>query len=179
MKLEKSINILLQRRAAIGDVVMTTGVVRELKARYGSNANIDVATDFAGIYRNNPHIRNVFPVDQIPAVNNRYDVYINLDDAYELNPTEHYVDNYFYRAFGQLGLDQSTELFPTEEDSTKVLNFAYQNELDSYIVIHMRNWHWTAKNINADIWFEVFAQLFETRTDFKIVTVGGETDLFI
>ena len=91
MKLEKPIDILVQRRAAIGDVIMTTGVVRELKRKYGTNANIDIATDFAEPYRNNPHIRNIFPVQQLPDVKDRWDIYYNLDDAYESNPTEHYV----------------------------------------------------------------------------------------
>ena len=78
MKLERPINILVQRRAAIGDVIMSTAVVRELKLKYGPNTNIDVATDFAEVYRNNPHIRNIFPVDQIPNVAG-WDIYINLD----------------------------------------------------------------------------------------------------
>jgi len=175
MKLEQPINILLQRRAAIGDVIMTTGVVRELKKHYGADANIDIATDFAEPYRNNPHIRNVFPVDQVPDVKDRWDIYINLDNAYELNPTEHYVDNYFYRVFGhEHEMDQSAELFPTDEDRAVV--DADLADLDRFIVVHMRNWHWTAKNITMDVWLDVFARVFEVRSDFKIVCVGGATD---
>lgn len=178
MKIEQPINILVQRRAAIGDVIMTTGVVRELKRRYGDSAMIDVATDFAEPYRNNPHIRNIFPVDQIPDVNSRWDIYYNLDDAYELNPTEHYVANYFYRVFGDTTKNMSVELFPTEED--KQLVSTDLSEIgDKFIVVHMRNWHWTAKNITMDVWLDVFAQLFEERTDFKIVCVGGATDHFV
>ena len=101
---------------AIGDVIMTTGVVRELKRRYGADANIDIATDFAEPFRNNPNIRNIFPVDQVPDVKDRWDLYYNLDNAYELNPTEHYVKNYFYRVFGDINLNRSVELFPTDED---------------------------------------------------------------
>ena len=88
----------MQRRAAIGDTMMTTGIVRELKKRYESNANIDIATDCAEVYRNNPHIRNIFPVDQIPAVNGRYEQYINLDLSYEMNPENSLIDSMFYRA---------------------------------------------------------------------------------
>src|ERR1035437_9829715 len=91
--------ILVKRTAAIGDVIMSTAVVRELKKRYGSHATIDIATDFIEVYRNNPHIRNIIPIAALPDVNG-YDLYVNLDNAYELNPTEHYVDNYFHRAFG-------------------------------------------------------------------------------
>ena len=179
MNLEQPINILVQRRAAIGDVIMTTGVVRELKNRYGDNAQIDVATDFAEPYRNNPHIRNIFPVDQVPSVNNRYEIYINLDDSYELNPTKHYVDNYFYRAFGSsVELDKHVELFPTDEDKVQV--DADLAEIDGkFIVVHMRNWHWAAKNISMDVWLEVFGLLFEERVDFKVVCVGGNTDHFV
>ena len=178
MKLEQPINILVQRRAAIGDVIMTTGVVRELKRKYGEDANIDVATDFAEPYRNNPHIRNIFPVDQIPDVKNRWDLYFNLDDAYELNPTVHYVENYFYRVFADTNKNMAVELFPTDADRATV--DADLKEIGTkFIVVHMRNWHWTAKNISMDVWLEVFGQLFEQRADFKIVCVGGPTDNFV
>lgn len=178
MKLTKPFNILVQRRAAIGDVIMSTGVVRELKRRYGNNANIDVATDFAEPFRNNPHIRNIYPVQQIPNPAN-WDVYINLDDAYENDPQNHYVDNYFFRAFGDTtGLDKSVELFPSAED--QVLVDADLKDIGKkFIVVHMRNWHWTAKNISMDVWLEVFGKLFEQRADFKIVCVGGTTDNFV
>ena len=178
MKIEKPINILVQRRAAIGDVIMTTGVVRELKRRYGDDACIDIATDFAEPYRNNPHIRNIFPVDQVPDVKDRWDLYYNLDDAYELNPTEHYVANYFYRVFADTTKNMSVELFPTEEDRAQV-DADLTDIGNKFIVVHMRNWHWTAKNITLDIWLEVFGKLFESRADFKIVCVGGATDHFV
>jgi len=180
MNLEQPINILVQRRAAIGDVIMTTGVVRELKRKYGTNASIDISTDFAEPYRNNPYIRNIFPVDQIPPVNNRYEMYVNLDDAYENNPTEHYVDNYFYRAFGSGAedLDKSVELFPTDEDRVAI-DIDLKELGNKFIVVHLRNWHWAAKNISMDIWLEVFGKVFEQRADFKIVTVGGRSDHFV
>jgi ADP-heptose:LPS heptosyltransferase len=179
MKLEKPIDILLQRRAAIGDVIMTTGVVRELKRKYGSNANIDIATDFAEPYRNNPHIRNIFPTQQVPNVKDRWDIYYNLDDAYENNPTEHYVENYFYRVFADTTKNMSVELFPTDEDKIAVDQLIRDTIGNKFIVVHLRNWHWAAKNISMDIWLEVFGKLFEQRADFKIVCVGGTTDHFV
>lgn len=173
LKTEYPINILVRRRAAIGDVIMSTGVVRELKQRYGDSANIDIATDVMEVYRNNPHVRGIIPVDAADPA--KYDVYVNLDDAYELNPTEHYVDNMFYRAFGTTDLDKSVELFPTDPDKSDV--DADIAELDGkFIVVHMRNWHWGAKNISMDVWFDIYAKLFEQRTDFKVVVVGGQTD---
>lgn len=176
MKLIKPINILVQRRAAIGDVIMSTGVVRQLKKQYGDNCAIDVATDYGAAYVNNPHVRSVLPVASATPAG--YDVYINLDDAYEYNPTSHYIDNYFYRAFGSVGFDKSVELFPTDEDISKV-DRDLEDFGDKFIVVHMRNWHWQAKNISTDVWFEVFAKLFTERTDFNIVCVGGTTDFVV
>ena len=178
MKLEQPINILIRRRAAIGDTIMSTGVVRELTKRY-NNCNIDIATEFIEVYRNNPHIRNIYLANAMPDVS-EYDVYINLDDAYELNPTQHYVDSMFYRAFGDhfRTLDQRVELFPSMEDREAV-DADLKDIGDKFIVVHMRQWHWASKNISLDVWFDVFAQLFESRTDFKIVCVGGETDFAV
>ena len=174
MKLTNPINILVKRRAAIGDVIMTTGVVRELKRQYGENANIYVATDALEVYKNNPHVTSVVPFDA--AIDSKFDVVYNLDNAYESNRDVHYVDSYFYRVFGDADLNKSVELFPTDEDTNRVLDIQTKNSLNKYIVIHMRNWHWQAKNISLDVWFEIFVKLFEERDDFKIVTVGGTTD---
>ena len=172
-KIKKPIDILVQRRAAIGDVIMSTALVRELKLRYGRTANIDVATDKPSVYKNNPHIRSVIPVDAATPAG--YDLFVNLDDAYEHNPDVHYIDNYFYRVFGDKDCNKSVELFPSAEDKATV-----DNDLKEYgnkfIVVHMRNWHWAAKNISMDVWFETFVKLFSERTDFNIVCVGGETD---
>jgi len=98
-----------------------------------------------------------------------------LDDAYEINPENHYVDSYFYRVFGHTNLDRSVELFPSDEDKKNV-DSDLKDIGDRFVVFHMRNWHWAAKNISMDVWFEVLAKIFEERDDVKIVTVGGNTD---
>lgn len=178
--MENPINILVQRRASIGDVIMTTGVVRELKKKYGRFANIDIATDCQEAYRNNPHIRNIFPVDIIGQSITQYELYINLDEAYELNPANHYVDSYFYRAFGNgHNMDKSVELFPDADDKKVVDQFFANKIQEKFIVVHLRNWAWAAKNISMDIWFDIFGKLFNERTDFKIVCVGGPNDHFV
>ena len=105
MKLERKQQILVRRRAAIGDTIMSTGVVRELKHKFGDNADIHVATEFMEVYTNNPHIKSIYHTDHMPSAD-QFDLYINLDDAYEWNPTIHYVDNYFYRAFGSTDYDE-------------------------------------------------------------------------
>lgn len=177
MKLEKPLKILVRREAAVGDVIMSTAVVRELKLLYGENVVIDVITAFPDVYRNNPHVCNVWLVTSPPDIN-EYQIYINLDDAYETNPTQHYVENYFYRAFGHNQHNHSVELWPTEQDQAAV--DADRAELtEKFIVVHMRHWHWGAKNISPDTWLEVFRRCFAVRTDFNIVCVGKETDLYV
>ena len=177
MNIEAPINVLVRRRAAIGDVIMSTGVVRELKQRYGTDANIDVVTEKLEVWRNNPHIRNMYHTGEPPDANN-YDVYINLDDAYEKNPLNHFIDSMFYRAFGANNLDKSVEIFPTEEDC-QIVDQDLKEIGDRFIVVHMRNWHYAQKNITTDVWFDVYAKLFEQRTDFKILCTGGPTDLVV
>lgn len=174
LNIERPQQILVRRRAALGDVIMSTGVVRELKNRY--NCEIDVATEYPNVYDNNPHVRAIYHAHGMPEVAD-YDLYINLDDAYEINPTNHYLDSYFYRAFGSSVVDnQSPELFPGEYDYETMNSFFQDNELDRYVVIHIRQWHWALKNMSWDTWYEVFERLFTERTDFKIVTVGGSQD---
>jgi ADP-heptose:LPS heptosyltransferase len=177
LKIERSQQILVRRRAALGDVIMSTGVVRELKQRY--NCVIDIATEFPNVYNNNPHIRAIYHTDAMPEPT-AYDLYINLDDAYEHNPLNHYVDSYFYRAFGASEVaNKSVELFANAVDKDTVDAFIQDNELDRYIVIHIRQWYWALKNMSWDTWYAIFAKLFEQRTDFKIVCVGTGEDGFV
>lgn len=177
MKIEKPIQILVRRRAALGDVIMSTGVVRELKYRY--HCDIDVATEFPNVFDNNPNVRAIYHTNAMPNPTT-YDLYINLDDAYESNPCNHYLDSYFYRAFGTSAVGKKEpELFPSKFDIDIVNSFFQDNEIDNYIVVHIRQWYWPLKNMSWDTWYSVFEQLFTQRTDFKIVCVGTIQDGFV
>lgn len=176
MKIKKPINICVNRRAAIGDVIMSTGVVRELKRKYGDTAAITVATDHPSIYANNPHVTQVIPAQSDLSA---FDVTYNLDDAYEYNTGSNFIDCYFHRVFGNHQIvDTSVELFPSVADREVVED--YIKDIDGkYIVVHMRNWHWPAKNISMDIWFDVLAKLFTERTDVTIICVGSNSDHYV
>lgn len=174
MNIERPLTILVRRRAALGDVIMSTGVVRELKKRY--NCVIDVATEYPNVFNNNPHVRALYHTEAMPNPAG-YDLYVNLDDAYECNPLNNYVDSYFYRAFGSSAVDdKSVELFANDNDHAVVDAFCHDHALDKFIMIHIRQWHWALKNMSWDTWYAVFEQLFTERTDFKIVTVGSAQD---
>lgn len=177
MKIERPQQILVRRRAALGDVIMSTGVVRELKNRY--HCEVDIATEFPNVYDNNPHVRAIYHTNAMPDVTN-YDLYINLDDAYEVNPLNHYLDSYFYRAFGSSTVDhKDPEIFTTQLDINVVNSFFEDNDIDEYIVVHIRQWYWPLKNMSWDTWYAVFEQLFSQRTDFKIICVGTAQDGYV
>lgn len=177
MKIERPQQILVKRRAALGDVIMSTGVVRELKNRY--YCEIDVATEFPNVFDNNPNVRAIYHTNAMPDLGT-YDLYINLDDAYEVNPLNHYLDSYFYRAFGSSAVDhKDPEIFVNEFDIDVMNSFFQDNELDKYIVIHIRQWYWPLKNMSWHTWYAVFERLFTERTDFKIVCVGTAQDGFV
>jgi ADP-heptose:LPS heptosyltransferase len=176
MKIETPTSILVKRRAALGDVIMTTGVVRELYKLHDGKCAITVETDQPLVYKNNPYIADLRNWGEVNA--NDYDVVYNLDDAYELNPENHFVTSMFARVFGSntANLNQSPDLHPDAQDKHTV-DQDLKEIGPKFIAVHMRNWHWALKNIDIDIWCDIFAQVFEQRTDFKIVTVGGPTDL--
>jgi ADP-heptose:LPS heptosyltransferase len=173
--IEKPIEILIRRRAALGDVVYTTGVVRELKRKYGANANITMWTEFTDVYKNNPDVGRVVSTnEELPIA--AFDVFHNLDNCYEYNPCNHYVDSYFYRVFGSdHKLVRDAQLYPSAEDQAAV-NKDLEFIGSKFIAVHMRQWHWELKNITQEVWLDIFAKLFEATIDYKIVFVGGPTD---
>lgn len=175
MKIDRPTTILVKRRAALGDVVMSTGVVRELHKSHSGNCRITVETEFPLVYKNNPYIEELRNWGECNPLD--YDVVYNLDDAYEHNPDNHFVNSMFYRVFANnySNRNRAPDLHPDEQDKELV-----QKDIDlletPFFAVHMRQWHWPLKNIDIDIWCDIFARVFSERTDIKIVTVGGPTD---
>jgi ADP-heptose:LPS heptosyltransferase len=173
MKIETPTRILVKRRAALGDVVMSTGVVRELHRRHEGNCAITVETEYPLVYKNNPYIRDLRNWGECNTAD--YDIVYNLDDSYESNPDNHFVDSMFYRVFGANTRDHSVDLHPDDNDRA-IVDADVQELAAPFFAIHMRNWAWPLKNIAIDTWGEIISAVFEQRTDHKVVTVGGPTD---
>lgn len=177
MKIENPTTILVKRRAALGDVVMSTAVVRELYKMHDGRCAITVETEFPLVYKNNPYIVDLRNWGEVNS--NDFDVVYNLDDAYELNPDNHFISSMMARVFGaQLGnLNQSPDLHADDSDRATV--DADVKEIGPFFAVHMRNWHWALKNIDVEIWCDIFARVFEKNADIKIVCVGGPTDIYL
>jgi hypothetical protein len=106
-----------------------------------------------------------------------WDLYINLNDAYETNITAHYVDAYLYRAFGTAeGIDKSVSLVSTTEEIENV-NDAIKDINGDYIVVHMRQWAWENKNISPETWTMIMAWMEAMCPDIKMISVGAQYDM--
>lgn len=167
--------ILIDRRRALGDLVMITPVVRELRRRY-PDAWLQVVTEEPAVLNNNPHVSKVVRPNEMEKAD-PWDIYVNLNDAYEEQVTSHYVDSYLYRAFGAdyKDIDHSPEMFPTAEERENV-DEAIKDIGDKFIVIHMRRWAWENKNIDLETWSAFFTRLHDKHPDCKIVAVGAQYD---
>ena len=176
LKIDKPTRILVDRRKAVGDLLMITPVLRELRKRYGADAYIQVVTEEIIVLENNPHVNLVVKPEDMRR-EDPWDVYINLNDAYELNVTSHYVDAYLYRAFGNTtdDIDRSLELITTAEERENVEDAVAQINSD-YIVVHMRRWAWENKNIDLGVWTMLFAWLEASYPNTKIISVGAQYD---
>ena len=98
--------IMVRRTGALGDVVLTTPVIRRLR-RENPDAEIAVSTAYPAIFRDSPHRLIVNPVTFDP------DQVIDLNLAYERSPSMHIVEAYMIAAFGDIGepVDRRQELF--------------------------------------------------------------------
>jgi len=176
LKINQPCRILVDRRKAVGDVIMITPVLRELRKRYGNDAYIQVVTEEIIVLENNPDIdKAILPADM--SREDRWDYYLNLNDAYELNVTSHYVDSYLYRAFGQDidAIDRTLTLVTTDEERDAVEELK-KDINPRYVVFHMRKWAWENKNIDPTTWTMVMAWIEASYPDVTMISVGAQYD---
>ena len=97
--------ILVRRSGALGDVVLTTPIIRRLR-RENPDAEIGVQTAFTGVFQNSRHritVTNQNPLPYPWTPDGGLDRLIDLDLAYEKRPTMHIVQAYMQEAFGDSG----------------------------------------------------------------------------
>lgn len=162
--------ILINRRGALGDVIMTTGIVRALKQQY-PDAQIDVATDSAEVFLDNIYIQSIASIDRFDTAT--YDLVIDLDMAYEMSPGIHAIDAYAAKAkLDSATADLHTELFVRPEH----LKFLDQFKLpEKFLVIHQRQHFWSNRNLPMEFYIELISKIIE-RTGLAVVQIGGNSD---
>jgi ADP-heptose:LPS heptosyltransferase len=109
------VRILIRRTGALGDVILATPVVRQLRV-WNPDADIAVQTACPDVFRDSPHRLTMLRPGPLPYPwTEEGGVYrtIDLDLAYERRPLMHVVEAYMAEAFGDPGNpgDRRQELF--------------------------------------------------------------------
>lgn len=163
-------NIHIRRSGALGDVLLTTPIVRQLR-QLNPNATIHFYTDCPQVYANNPNVNSIFTTKSAPA-----NELIDLDMVYENNPTMHIIEAYEQYAFGITMPDKTTELFVSNEQKTKVMAVivAYGIAPEKTVVCHMAK-SWDSRTMPIDKWMKLIDAIIDR--GFQVVVIGSGADM--
>jgi ADP-heptose:LPS heptosyltransferase len=133
--------ILVHRAGALGDVILTTPIIRRLRREF-PNELIQVVTSYPRVYQNNPHIGGrEYVIGEM--VKNVY-----LDLAYEKNPSLHIVEAYMQETFEDLGdrKDLQQELFFSDASTI------FEGLKRKVIAIHAARAGWNNRTLPRYTW---------------------------
>lgn len=161
LEVPKVENILVNRRTASGDVLVSTAIASALKNKY-LNSNIWFCTSHPEIVANHPHISGSLKKENI---NKDIDLYINLDLAYESRPKINILDAYCNVA----GVKR--------EDCDFTINKKIVPNLPkNYLVIHAGyESNWVGRNWTQ---FSVIGKEL-VKLGYEIICVGAKKDFHI
>jgi ADP-heptose:LPS heptosyltransferase len=155
--------IIVKRRAAIGDVLLTTPVIRALK-KLNPRSPIHVWTDFPELFARNPYVASASKTRQaLPEAK-----LINLDMAYENLPETHIVEAYS-RAAGVEKVDRKLEIHPSNQDHIFAREHLKNKSL--YVAIFPGPTTWAGKNWPVQNWNEVVRWI--RGRGYKVVVIGS------
>lgn len=172
-KVDNPKSIGLVRSGAMGDVMMATPIVRELKRRYPS-VNIVFATQCPDALRGNPDISAI--VANKNELANMVSMVFDLDLAYENRPKSHIVDAYADVVFGERIDNKLMHLESNHNDFAVAhanmgghVNF----ERDRVVAIHQAV-SWANRTWPKPYWDHVVLDL--TSRGYKVVVLGRGGD---
>lgn len=162
-------NIHVRRSGALGDVLLTTPIIRQLR-QLNPNANIHFYTDCPQVYANNPHINSLFTAKSAPA-----NELIDLDMVYENNPKMHIIEAYERHTFGIPVLNKETELFVTDEQKEQVKSIIESHRInpETAMIVHMAK-SWPSRTMAFEKWMKLIDKIIER--GFQVVIVGSGED---
>lgn len=156
--------IIVKREFAVGDVLLTTPIIRALHNKYRL-CPIYVETGAPDIFKHNPYVK--LAANKIPPMADA--MVISLNGVYEANPARHVLESYRIAAgleeyeMDKLGL----ELFDS-------FGIRYDNHLaktEKWAAIHIGPTTWPGKNWPNDRWNQVI-QLIRAR-GWKVMLFGN------
>ena len=170
--------ILLIRHGALGDVIWTTPIVRQIWRDHGGDCLIDVLTLKSEVFQGSPWVNTVLTPETFDNRQKLYDKTINLDLAYEKYPSMHLLAAYAKFSHGSIqGISAlEPELFETRQDQVAVQQ-RIDSEIDGqFLVLHMRRDTWPSRNLSINKWREIVDELLST-TNLRIVQVGSPNEI--
>jgi ADP-heptose:LPS heptosyltransferase/GT2 family glycosyltransferase len=158
--------IILRRRAAWGDVLLMTPIIRALKER-NRMCRIEVETICPDVFNANP---DVSYVDRQVLVNNAATEDHNLNGISEMKPSMHIVDAYAECVGLRPGeYDKVTRLYVPQGDTEWALRTV---GVESWVAIHPGPTAWPCKNWNLANWPAVIKAIQEM--GYKVALVGND-----
>lgn len=158
--------IIVRRAAAWGDALLTTPVIRALKAR-NSMARIQVETICADVFNGNPDIAYVARSINISSADTDDH---NLNGIFEMQPGRHIVDVFAETAGLKPGeYDRVTRMYPPQGD----IEWAARQACGDWIALAPGPTTWRCKNWPAERWQPVIDFIRQTLKR-PVVLVGGD-----
>jgi ADP-heptose:LPS heptosyltransferase len=152
---------LVRRLGALGDVILTTPVIRRLN-REDPDIPIVVETLYGDVFRNSP--RGVYAVP--PGCSGLVGEIVDLNLAYEIHPKQHIVQSYMERAFHYAGpeTDWLPELFPVSKPKLP----------KRAIAVHAAVAGWASRTLPRETWRQVVVLL--RKCGYAPILVGTDLD---
>ena len=162
--------ILVRRTGALGDVVLTTAIIRRLK-RENPSEDIVVQTAYPDVFRGNPHVTGVVTPSLRTPPAPLWRV-IDLDMAYERRPNMHIVEAYMREAFWE---DDSVHAHTWTQElffDRKPL-WSFQDRPP--VAVHAAVAGWRNRTLPRETWIEVVTRL--RQEGMWPILVGTERDM--
>ena len=163
--------IAVRRTAALGDVLLTTPIIRKLK-EMNPDREIWVATFCPDVFAGNPNVtRVVRTLEEIPSP----DQVIDLDLAYEKNPKTLVTKAYAEIAFGNSDFNLTPEMFSDNShySTLKLKMGSFDPEKNKVAVVHA-GVGWPSRTWARQNWNEVSRLL--ASMGYKVVMIGKGQD---
>jgi ADP-heptose:LPS heptosyltransferase len=165
--------IIIKRTYAIGDVILTTPIIRAIK-QSNPLSPIFVQTNYPEVFANNPDVQQA--AKEIPSQPDA--LVVDLDNSYESMPQTHIVDAYHAKAKevvrGMGKPELKTFLHPSKQDLAWARNakerFAPTQKL---VLINADPSDWPGKQWGADNFLQI-AKWLQSQ-GFVVATIGTKT----
>jgi ADP-heptose:LPS heptosyltransferase len=162
---------LIIRNGALGDVLMTTPMVRGLYESHDGKISIDIATFYPDVFNNSPYIKKTLNPKFLNRGIHDYDHVINLNGVYERAPAVHPVNAYAKVALGSQIYNRRLDLFSSKDDE-KYMSEAIANIGRPYFVLHHLHHEWPNRNISEDVWLYIVEAIAKHR-GIKLIFIGS------